>query len=285
MTRTVLRRGSCEVIMGPGMPTVIIGEKINPTGRKKFAQALLNGDLSLVREDALAQVGAGADMLDVNVGAAGVNEVELLPKAVKLVSEVVDVPLCIDSSNPDALAAALEVYEGKALVNSVCGKAASLEKVLPVVKAYGAAVVGLCMDDQGIPGDVDGRVRIAVKILERAEQLGIPREDVLIDCLAMTVSSDHMAGRVTLETLGRISRELKANTILGASNVSFGLPDRWSINAAYFSMAIQSGLTSLIMDPNAPGLRRIVKATDLLMGYDEFAMNYLTDYRQFTEND
>jgi len=207
---------SQQVVISPANPTVLIGERINPTGKKLLAASLLERDMSRVRKLAESQIAEGAVMLDVNVGAAGVDEVEVLPMAVKAVMEVTDIPLCIDSANAEALRAALKVYPGKALINSVNGEEASLKRVLPLVKEFGAAVIGLTMDDDGIPCDAERRVAIARKIIERAGEYGIPREDVLIDCLALTVSADTNAALVTLESIRRVRAELGANMTLGA---------------------------------------------------------------------
>lgn len=283
MYHTEIRSKSKIVTIGRDLPAVIIGERINPTGKKKFGQALLAKDYDAVRREAVTQLEQGADVLDVNVGVAGVDELSVLPEVVKIVSETVDVPLCIDSANPQALAAALKVYEGKALINSVTGEEKSLNSVLPVVKEYGAAVVGLLMDDEGISNDPEKRLAVARKIVERAEKAGIDRSDIVIDCLTMTVSSDHNAATVTLKTIERVVEELGTNIILGISNVSFGLPDRHSITKAMLAMALRAGLTCVIMDPTAEGMRRTMKATDLLLGRDEWATNYLADYRQYSE--
>ncbi len=283
MYHTEIRSKTQVITIGRDLAAVLIGERINPTGKKKFGQALLARDYDAIRREALAQVEQGADVLDVNVGVAGVDEVKVLPEVVKIVAETVDVPLCIDSASPEALAAALKVYEGKALVNSVTGEEKSLERVLPVVKEYGAAVVGLCMDETGIPNDPEKRLAIAKKIVERAEKAGIARSNIVIDCLTMTVSSDPMAATVTLRTVERVAEELKTNIILGISNVSFGLPDRHSLTKTMLAMALRAGLTCVIMDPMAEGMRRTVKAADLLLGRDEWAMNYLAEYRQYSE--
>jgi len=283
MFHTEVRSKNTIVTIGRDLPAVIIGERINPTGKKKFGQALLAKDYDYVRREALAQVEQGADMLDVNVGVAGIDEVAMLQEVVKIVSETVSVPLCIDSANPVALAAALKVYEGKALVNSVTGEEKSLERILPVIKEYGAAVVGLLMDDTGIPNDPERRLAIAMKIVERAEKLGIERSNIIIDCLTMSVSSDHNAADITLKTIERIVEELGTNIILGISNVSFGLPDRNSITKTMIAMALRAGLTCIIMDPTAEGMRRTVKTSDLLLGRDEWCMNYLAEYRQYSE--
>lgn len=283
MFHTEVRSKNTIVTIGRDLPAVIIGERINPTGKKKFGQALLAKDYDYVRREAITQVEQGADMLDVNVGVAGIDEVAMLPEVVKIVSETVNVPLCIDSANPIALAAALKVYEGKALVNSVTGEEKSLQSVLPLIKEYGAAVVGLLMDDTGIPNDPERRLAIAMKIVERAEKLGIERSNIIIDCLTMTVSSDHNAAAITLKTIERIVEELGTNIILGISNVSFGLPDRNSITKTMIAMALRAGLTCIIMDPTAEGMRRMVKTSDLLLGRDEWSMNYLAEYRQYSE--
>ncbi|AET69000.1 Pterin binding enzyme [Desulfosporosinus orientis DSM 765] len=283
MFHTEVRSKNITVTIGRDLPAVIIGERINPTGKKKFGQALLAKDYDYVRREAIAQVEQGADLLDVNVGVAGVDEVATLPEVVKIVAETVDVPLCIDSANPVALAAALKVYDGKALVNSVTGEEKSLEHVLPVIKEYGAAVVGLLMDDTGIPNDPEKRLAIAKKIVERAEKQGIDRSNIIIDCLTMTVSSDHNAATITLKTIERVVEELGTNIILGISNVSFGLPDRNSITKTMIAMALKAGLTCIIMDPTAEGMRRTVKTSDLLLGRDEWSLNYLAEYRQFSE--
>ncbi len=211
---------------------MIIGEKINPTGRKKLAAALKEGDFEYVKQIALNQVAAGADILDVNVGIPGGDEVDLLPKVAKIVSETVDVPLCLDSANPDALAAALKVLPGRPLVNSVNGEEASLKAVLPVIKEFAVPVIGLVMHDDGIPNDTETRVAVAGKIIERAAKLGIPVEDIVIDPLVLTVGADSDAGVVTLDTIWRVKEEFGVNINLGASNVSFGLPDRHTINGS-----------------------------------------------------
>lgn len=267
-----------EVTIGDNQPTVLIGERINPAGKKKLAEALKAGDLEIVRREALAQVEAGADILDVNVGTFGVDEVTLLPRAVQAVMETVDTPLCLDSSNPDALEAALKVYKGKPLVNSVTGEEHSLKRVLPLIKKYGAAVIGLVQDDNGIPKDADGRVRVAHKIVERAEAFGIARENIIIDCLAFAVGADTSSGLAVMEAIRTIKAELGVNMTLGASNISFGLPDRELINNAFVAMAIAAGLTCLITD--AAKVRPAVVAADLILGRDKHARRYIEAYRQ-----
>ena len=267
-----------EVVISAKLPTVLIGERINPTGRKKLTAALLAGDLELVRQEALAQVKAGADIIDVNVGANGVNEVDLLPKAVKIVMETVDVPLCLDAQDPKALEAALKVYKGKPIVNSVKGEEHSLKTVLPMIKEYGAVVIGLTIDDSGLPKDADGRVAIAGKIIERAEALGIPRENVIIDCLAMTLAADTKGGLPVLEAIRRIATQFGVNLTLGASNISFNLPDRELINSAFLVLAIAAGMTCPIVD--AAKAHPIALATDMALGRDAFARRFIKAYRE-----
>jgi 5-methyltetrahydrofolate--homocysteine methyltransferase len=269
---------SKEVIIGDNQPTVLIGERINPTGKKKLAEALKAGDLEIVRKEALAQTQAGADIIDVNVGAFGIDEAALLPKAVQTVMETVDTPLCLDSSNPDALEAALKVYKGKPLVNSVTGEERSLKRVLPLIKEYGAAVIGLLQDDDGIPKDTEGRVRVAHKIVERAEAAGIPREDLVIDCLAFAVGAEPASGVAVVEAVRRIRAELGVNMTMGASNVSFGLPDRELINNAFVVIATAAGATCLIVD--TAKVRPIILASDLVLGRDKRARRYVEAYRQ-----
>jgi 5-methyltetrahydrofolate--homocysteine methyltransferase len=267
-----------EVTIGSERPTVLIGERINPTGRKALSKALHAGDFNLVRAEARAQVEAGADVLDVNVGAADVDEAEMLPEAVRAVTETVSVPLCIDSNNPKALEAALKDYQGKPVVNSVTGEERSLAEVLPLIKEFGAVVIGLTMDDDGIPNDSGRRLEIAAKILDRAVSLGIPREDVIIDCLAMAIGADGRAGLVTLETIERVRAELGLNTTLGASNISFGMPDRTLLNNTFLAATIKVGLTCAIV--NVSTSRAVVTATDLIMGRDRYARRYITAFRQ-----
>jgi 5-methyltetrahydrofolate--homocysteine methyltransferase len=272
-----------KVIVSHKKPTVLIGERINPTGKKRLAAALAEGNLDLVWQEAEAQVEAGADVLDINVGAAGVDEVDLLPKAVRLVMETVDVPVCIDSANIEALRAALDVHkelapEGKPLINSVNGEQARLEAVLPLVAEYNTAVVGLAMDDDGIPHAPERRLTIARKIVERAEAAGIPREDVVIDCLALTVSADSKAGLVTLDAIRMVHEELGVNMTLGASNVSFGLPEREVVNWTFLALAIEWGVNCPIVD--AAKVRPAILAADLLLGRDEYAMRYIKAYKK-----
>ena len=280
---TILKSAKKTVAISPEKPTVLIGERINPTGKKRLAAALAEGDLEVVRKLALAQVEAGADVLDVNVGAAGVDEVDLLPRAVRVVMETVDVPVCIDSADVNALRAALAVHkeiapEGKPLINSVNGEEERLEKVLPLVAEYKAAVIGLTMDDDGIPPTAEQRFAVAVKIVERAEALGIPREDLAIDCLALTVGADSQAGLTSLGAIRMVREELGVNMTLGASNISFGLPEREVINWAFLAMAIQTGVTCPIVD--VAKVRPAILAADLVLGRDDYAMRYIKGYKK-----
>jgi len=278
LMHTIVSSATREVVIGDDRPTVLIGERINPTGRKKLAAALEAGNMEMLRREAVAQVEAGADILDVNVGSCGVDEVGLLAQVVQAVSEAVDVPLSLDSDNPGALEAALRVYRGKPIVNSVTGQENSLAEVLPLVREYGAAVIALTMDDEGIPADPAHRVTIAHKIIKRAISLGIPREDVIIDCLVLTVATESEAVLVTLEAVRRVREELGVNQTLGASNVSYGLPERDVLNGAFLVMAINAGVTCPTV--NAARVRQAVLAIDLLLGRDRYARRYIKDYRQ-----
>lgn len=264
------------VVIGPSRPLVIIGERINPTGRKRLAASLEDGNLDLVRSEAIRQVEEGAHILDVNVGVSGIDEPKMMEQAILAIQEVTDVPLCIDSALPKALEAGLNAYKGKALVNSVNGEKQKLDQVLPLVKAHNAAVIGLTMDDNGIPKEAEKRLEIARLIVDRAEQAGIPREDVIIDPLAMAISADDQAGLETIRALRLIRDELGVNQTLGLSNISFGLPERTSINTVFLSMAVLNGLTCPIADPTIWEMRRATLLTDLLLGKDEFCMNYLS---------
>ena len=275
---TILRGRIAQVVIAPERPTVIIGERINPTGKKRLAAALAAGDLRLVRKFARDQAAAGADIIDVNVGAAGVDEDVLLPEAVQAVAEEVELPISIDSAKPKALEAALRVAPGRPLLNSVNGEERSLREILPLAKEFGVPAVCLCMDDNGIPPTAEGRLAVARKIAERAAGLGIGPEDLLFDCLALTVSSDQNAAKVTLDTMALVRRELGVNLTLGASNVSFGLPDRELLNGVFLGLAIQAGLTAPIVD--AEKVRPYILSADLLLGKDEWSMRYITAFRQ-----
>ena len=275
---TVLRSRSTIVEIGAGRPFCIIGERINPTGRKKFAADLRAGDLSLVTHDAEAQVEAGADMLDVNAGIPLVDEAELLASMLRTVQAAVDVPICIDSSVIEALEAGLSVYEGRALVNSVTAEEERLQEILPLVSDYDAAVIGLANDETGIPETPEKRLECARTIVTAAADFGIARDDVVIDPLAMTVGADPSAVRTTLETISLIRDELGVNMCLGASNVSFGLPDRHALNAAFLPMAMAAGLTSAIMSTGRTVVDA-VRAGDLLLGHDEWGAKWIAVHR------
>jgi 5-methyltetrahydrofolate--homocysteine methyltransferase len=275
---TTLHSRSSTVTIGPEQPFCIIGERINPTGRKAFAEQLRNDDLSTVVGDAVAQTEAGADMLDVNAGIPLVDEAELLQKMLRTVQANSDVPICIDSSVIEALEAGLSVYEGKALVNSVTGEDDRLEEILPLVARHGAAVIGLANDETGIPETPQQRLEIATKIVSAAGDHGIPPEDVIIDPLAMTVGADTEAVTITLETIRLIRDTLGVNMSLGASNVSFGLPQRHALNAAFLPMAMEAGLTSAIMS-TARVCVDAVRGADLLLGHDPWGARWIAEHR------
>lgn len=277
---TVVSSRTKEVRIGPDLPFVIIGERINPTGRKKLAAEMAAGDFSRVISDALAQVEAGAHMLDVNAGIPLADEPAILAEAIKVVQSVVDVPLAIDSSIVKALESGLAVYQGKALVNSVTGEEERLEAVLPLVKKYGAAVIGISNDETGISENPEVRLAVAKKIIERAQDHGIPREDVLIDPLVMPIGAMRYAGRQVFEIVRRCRDELKVNTCCGASNISFGLPNRGPLNATFLAMAIGAGLTSAITNPLEEHIRIAIKAADVLTGNDENCMNWILSNRE-----
>ncbi len=275
--QTILKSDKKEVVIGSDRPFVIIGEKINPTGIKKLGQALVDGNMDYVKQLAKRQVDWGADVLDVNVGHPQIDEAGIIPTVVEAVKSVVDVPLCIDSNDPKILEAGLNAAPGKPLVNSVNGEEKQLASVLPIVKARGAAVIGLTIADEGIPPTAELRLAAAGKIIERAAKIGIPAEDIIIDPLVMTVGHDFKAATVTIRTIELIKKEYGVNVNLGASNVSFGLPDRHSVNAAFLTMAIQAGATCSITDPIKLG--SAIRATDLLLGRDANSMRYLKYFR------
>lgn len=275
---TILKSNTKEVIIGIDRPFVIIGEKINPTGHKKLGAALTEGNFDYIRQLVERQIAWGADVLDVNVGVPGLDEVAMIPKVVELVASLTDAPICLDSGNPEVLAAGLAAAPGKPLVNSVSGEEKRLASVLPLVKERGAAVISLTMDDNGIPKTAEERVAVAEKILERAARLGIPAEDVIIDPLVLTVGSDSKAALVTLQTIELLRKNFGVNINLGASNVSFGLPDRLTVNQAFLALAIQAGATCSITDPIKLGAT--IKAADLLLGRDDYAMRFIKYFRQ-----
>ena len=276
---TVLQSRSRTVTIAIDKPFCIIGERINPTGRKAFAQELRDGNLERVIEDADAQIAMGADMLDVNAGIPLVDEAELLAQMIRLLQDHTDIPLCIDSSVIEALEAGLDAYEGKALVNSVTGEDDRLELILPIVAKHGAAVIGLTNDETGIPETAEKRLEIARKIVSVAGDHGIPPEDVVLDPLAMTVGADPQAVRITLDAIEMIRDELGVNMCLGASNVSFGLPERHTLNAAFLAMGAAHGLTSAIMNGLSEECVRSVRASDLMLGKDEWGANWISAHR------
>jgi 5-methyltetrahydrofolate--homocysteine methyltransferase len=274
---TTLKSDSKQVVIGADKPFVMIGEKINPTGLKKLGQALVEQNFEYVKHLAQRQVAWGADVLDVNVGHPQIDEEAIMPKVVEAILSVVDVPLCIDSNEPKILEAGLRLAPGKPLVNSVNGEEKQLATVLPIVKERGAAVIGLTIADEGIPPIPEGRLAAASKIIERATKMGIPIEDIIIDPLVMTVGHNSEAALITLKTIELVKREFGVNISLGASNVSFGLPDRHAVNSAFLTLAMQSGATCSITDPIKLG--NTVRATDLLLGRDPNSIRYLKYFR------
>ncbi len=277
---TILSSESKTVVIGPDRPVTLIGERINPTGRKKLASEMAAGNFDQVREDALAQVEAGAHLLDVNAGIPMVDEPAVLAHTVELVQSLTDVPLSIDSSVVEALARGLEAYRGKGLVNSVTGEESKLESILPLVKKHGAAVIGLTMDEEGIPGEPEKRLKVARKIVERGRDHGIPEEDLLIDPLVLPAGASAGSGRIVLETLRLVREELGVNTVCGASNVSFGLPNRPAVNGAFLSMTVAAGITAVIANPLDEASRLGILAGDLLMGNDEHCMGWIMAHRK-----
>ena len=280
MTRTVVSSATREVGIGFDRPFVVIGERINPTGRARLAEEMKASDFSRVQADAVAQVAAGAHMLDVNAGIPLADEPAILAQTIQLVQSLVDVPLSIDSSIVDALAAGLAVYQGKPLVNSVTGEEERLERVLPLVAKHGAAVVAISNDDTGISTDPDVRFEVARKIVHRAADHGIPACDVVVDPLVMPIGAVSQAGRQVMRLLHRLRSELKVNTTCGASNVSFGLPRREGINAAFLAMAIGNGLTTAITNPLLPDVREAIMAADVLMGHDAECGRWIRAFRE-----
>ena len=276
---TVLSSPGKTVTLGHDLPFVIIGERINPTGRKIFQEKLRAGDLSTINIDVEAQVAGGADVLDVNMGVPLTDEPALLAAAIKLVQSITDLPICIDSSVHEALEAGLAVYQGKALVNSVTGEDDRMEIILPLVKKYGAAIIALPNDETGIPATAQERVEITEKIIRAVESYKIPLEDLVIDPLAMTVGADPDAVKITLEAIHLIKEKFGLNMTLGASNVSFGLPNRHALNAAFLPIAMSHGLTSAVMDARTPEIVASVRAADLLLGTDSWGGNWITRFR------
>ena len=280
MTKTLISSATKEVVIGFDQPFVIIGERINPTGRKLLSEEMSKGDLSRVEQDTRAQVAAGAHMLDVNAGIPLADEPKILADTIKLVQSLTDLPLSIDSSIVAALQAGLEVYQGKALLNSVTGEEERLESVLPLVKKYGCAVVAISNDETGISEDPDVRFNVAKKIVDRAKDYGIPSSDIVVDPLVMPIGALNSAGMQVIKLVRRLQEELKVNTTCGASNVSFGLPNRNGINAAFLTMAIASGLTSAITNPLHDSVMQAVMGADVMMGNDPNCVRWIKKYRE-----
>ncbi len=280
MTETVISSASRELVIGFDRPFVIIGERINPTGRKIMAEEMKTGDYSRVESDTIAQVQAGAHMLDVNAGIPLADEPRILAEAVQLVQSLTDVPLSIDSSIIEALESGLSVYQGKALVNSVTGEDESLDRVLPLVKKHGAAVVAISNDETGISEDIDVRYEVAKKIVNRASDYGIPACDVVVDPLVMPIGAINTAGREVLKLIHRLRTELKVNTTCGASNISFGLPNRNGFNGAFISMAIQAGMTSAITNPLHTEVVAASMGADVMLGKDPDCSRWIKQFRE-----
>lgn len=285
MTDTIISSASKEVVIGFERPFVIIGERINPTGRRLLAEEMQAGDFSRVEADAIAQIAAGAHVLDVNAGVPLADEPALMAKAVRLVQSLTDVPLSIDSSVIEALEAGLQAYRGKALLNSVTGEEARLERVLPLVRKHGAAVVAICNDDSGISPDIDVRFEVARKIVRRASDHGIPASDVVVDPLVMPVGAVPDAGVQVLRLIHRLRTELRVNTTCGASNISFGMPNRAGLNAAFIGMAIGAGLTSAITNPMAAELMQAIRGADVMLNHDPQCMRWINAYRETPAGD
>ena len=282
-TETVVSSSTKEVKIGVDHPFVIIGERINPTGRKLLAEEMKAGNLERVVTDAVAQVEAGAQMLDVNAGVPLADEPGILAESIKLVQSVTEVPLCIDSSIIEALEAGLSVYQGKALLNSVTGEEERLEVILPLVKKYGAAVIGISNDDSGISQDINVRYEVAKKIVERASDHGIPKEDVVIDPLVMPIGAINQAGKQVMELVRRLREELQVNTTCGASNLSFGLPNRHGLNATFLPMAISSGMPCAITNPMDKEIMQAVRGANVIIGQDPECNEWIKHYREPAE--
>ena len=280
LRHTVLRSATKEVVIGADKPFCVIGERINPTGRPVLQAALREGDLSIIAKDVAAQVAGGADVLDINMGVPLTDEAELLVKAIQLVQSLTDLPICIDSSVVEALEAGLSVYQGRALVNSITAEDDRMEAILPLVKKYDAAIVALPNDHDEIPMEAEKRLALTEKIVRVAtEEYGIPIEDIVIDPLAMPIGADSTVGRVTLEVIRGIRERWGMNTTCGASNVSFGMPGRHAINSAWLPLAMSAGMTSAIMDARTPQIVDAVRASDLLLGNDEWGMSWIAAHR------
>ena len=280
MPQTIISSKTKEIIIGPEQPFVIIGERINPTNRKLLAEEMKAGNLERVQQDAMSQVNAGAQILDVNAGVPLADEPKILADSIKLIQSISDVPLCIDSSIVEALKCGLEAYQGKALLNSVTGEEERLETVLPLVKQFGCAVIGISNDDSGISEDINVRFEVAKKIVERAMDYGIPKEDVLIDPLVMPIGAINDAGKQVLELIKKLQNELQVNTTCGASNLSFGLPNRHGLNTAFIAMAIANGMPCAITNPLEKEIMQSIRGANVVMGHDPECSDWIMNYRE-----
>ena len=280
MTRTIISSKTKEIIIGPDQPFVIIGERINPTNRKLLAEEMKAGNLERVQQDAMSQINAGAQILDVNAGVPLADEPKILADSIKLIQSISDVPLCIDSSIVEALKCGLEAYQGKALLNSVTGEEERLETVLPLVKQFGCAVIGISNDDSGISEDINVRFEVAKKIVERAMDYGIPTEDIVIDPLVMPIGAINDAGKQVLELIKKLQNELQVNTTCGASNLSFGLPNRHGLNTAFIAMAIANGMPCAITNPLEKEIMQSIRGANVVMGHDPECSDWIMNYRE-----
>ena len=280
MPQTIISSKTKEIIIGPDQPFVIIGERINPTNRKLLAEEMKAGNLERVQQDAMSQINAGAQILDVNAGVPLADEPKILADSIKLIQSVSDVPLCIDSSIVEALKCGLEAYQGKALLNSVTGEEERLETVLPLVKQFGCAVIGISNDDSGISEDINVRFEVAKKIVERAMDYGIPKEDILIDPLVMPIGAINDAGKQVLELIKKLQNELQVNTTCGASNLSFGLPNRHGLNTAFIAMAIANGMPCAITNPLEKEIMQSIRGANVVMGHDPECSDWIMNYRE-----
>ena len=280
MPQTIISSKTKEIIIGPDQPFVIIGERINPTNRKLLAAEMKAGNLERVQQDAMSQINAGAQILDVNAGVPLADEPKILADSIKLIQSISDVPLCIDSSIVEALKCGLEAYQGKALLNSVTGEEERLETVLPLVKQFGCAVIGISNDDSGISEDINVRFEVAKKIVERAMDYGIPKEDILIDPLVMPIGAINDAGKQVLELIKKLQNELQVNTTCGASNLSFGLPNRHGLNTAFIAMAIANGMPCAITNPLEKEIMQSIRGANVVMGHDPECSDWIMNYRE-----
>ena len=280
MPQTIISSKTKEIIIGPDQPFVIIGERINPTNRKLLAEEMKAGNLERVEKDAMSQINAGAQILDVNAGVPLADEPKILADSIKLIQSISDVPLCIDSSIVEALKCGLEAYQGKALLNSVTGEEERLETVLPLVKQFGCAVIGISNDDSGISEDINVRFEVAKKIVERAMDYGIPKEDILIDPLVMPIGAINDAGKQVIELIKKLQNELQVNTTCGASNLSFGLPNRHGLNTAFIAMAIANGMPCAITNPLEKEIMQSIRGANVVMGHDPECSDWIMNYRE-----